>query len=792
MIKPNTMDSELNPTSDLSWIMHEDGCDALRDSSRETRFTISNGFMGIRSAQVINRGARLVPPSTYVAGLFDTPDSGPAIPGLTPAADWLQIRIALRGVPLVLHQDDSFHPLTLDMRRGALLTEFRKLDPPAILRLRSLRLVSLNTRAIGLQLIQLETEEGEDEITFEASFDGLTLGLVSERLEPDLGMWRTRHSGKRLAIAFAQSLQLDGHDLPPIQMGPLKLLWRWKSRPGQTVCFERMVAMVRSDSLGLDPGNAARQALTTAQHLGWRGVVAEHETAWDQRWRNSDIEIDGHPESQNSLRFALYHLNGAADPQDDTVSIGARALTGGAYLGHVFWDTEIFLLPFYTLTWPEAARSLLMYRFHTLDGARAKAIRKGWRGALYAWESASTGAEATPEQVVGPNREIVEVLSGEEEQHISADVAYAVWQYWQATGDDRFLCDAGAEILFETARFWSSRAVLEADGKRHIRGVIGPDEYHENIDDNAFTNVMARWNIRRALDAAALLRARWPESWQRLSSRLGLDDSELQQWRSAGETMATSLIANTGLFDQFAGYQELDEINLADYAGRSVPMDVVLGRKRTQESQVIKQADVVALLALLPEEFPSDSGTENFRYYEPRCSHGSSLSRPMHGIVAARLGYADMALRFFRDTAAIDLADTHVAIAGGIHIAALGGLWQMAVFGFGGVSLRDDGMEINPKLPAIWHSLKFTIQWRGRHLNIKIDQIEHCLDVKMEAGTPMTIFVEGERHVLNSGLPLRILIGSHSKSSLASGHIPLAGDESVLKPPEARKAVGAQ
>ena len=196
----------------------------------------------------------------------------------------------------------------------------------------------------------------------------------------------------------------------------------------------------------------------------------------------------------------------------------------------MFWDTEIYLLPFYTLTWPEAARALLMYRFHTLDGARAKAAGMGWRGALYAWESADTGAEATPEQVIGPDRQVVDVLCGKQEQHISADVAYAVWQYWQATGDDEFLLDAGAEILLETGRFWSSRAQQEADGHCHIRGVIGPDEYHEHIDDNAFTNVMARWNIRRALDVAALLRERWPERWASLASRLGVDDAEMQQW----------------------------------------------------------------------------------------------------------------------------------------------------------------------------------------------------------------------------------------------------------------------
>jgi trehalose/maltose hydrolase-like predicted phosphorylase len=255
-----------------------------------------------------------------------------------------------------------------------------------------------------------------------------------------------------------------------------------------------------------------------------------------------------------------------------------------------------------------------------------------------------------------PDGRIIDVLCGKQEQHITADVAYAVWQYWEATRDEQFLLDAGAEILLETGRFWSSRAQPEPDGYCHIRGVIGPDEYHENIDDNAFTNVMARWNIRRALDVAALLRERWPDRWAGLSSRLGLGDTELAQWRSVAETVATGWNPQTGLFEQFAGFFGLEDIDLSAYEGRSVPMDVVLGRERTQQSRVIKQADVVALIGLLPEEFPGESAAANFRYYEPRCGHGSSLSGAMHGLVAARLGYSDLALRYFQQAVAIDLA----------------------------------------------------------------------------------------------------------------------------------------
>jgi trehalose/maltose hydrolase-like predicted phosphorylase len=305
-----------------------------------------------------------------------------------------------------------------------------------------------------------------------------------------------------------------------------------------------MVAFARSDDLVTDPGVTSMAALDDGRRAGWHGIVADHTASWTRRWRCSDIEIGGDAVAQQALRFAIYHLNSAANPADDRVSIAARALTGDDYRGHVFWDTEIYLLPFYIFTWPEAARALLMYRFRTLDGARAKAAGMGWLGALYAWESADTGAEVTPRQVIGPDRKVVDVLCGDHEQHISADIAYAVWQYWQATADESFLLDAGAEIMLETGRFWASRALLEADGRGHIRDVIGPDEYHEHVDDNAFTNVMARWNIRRALDVAALLRARWPETWIRLSSSLGLGETELQQWRVAARGLRRPLDAD--------------------------------------------------------------------------------------------------------------------------------------------------------------------------------------------------------------------------------------------------------
>jgi kojibiose phosphorylase len=280
-------------------------------------------------------------------------------------------------------------------------------------------------------------------------------------------------------------------------------------------------------------------------------VVARHQHAWLKRWTASDFRVEGDGDAQRALRFAIYHLVSAANPEDERVSIGARGLAGTAYKGHVFWDTDIFMLPFFLLTYREAARALVMYRYHTLAGARAKAARLGYRGAFYAWESTDSGDETTPSLALGPDGEAIRILTGEQELHISADVAFAVWSYWEASGDERFLIEAGAEILIETARFWASCVVHEDDGRYHIRRVIGPDEYHETIDDNAYTNGMAQWNLETAGEVTRLLAGRWPAQWQALSCRLGLEGGEPARWREIARNLYTGFDERTGLFEQF-------------------------------------------------------------------------------------------------------------------------------------------------------------------------------------------------------------------------------------------------
>ena len=760
------MHDAMQPTDDPGWVLSHDGYNVLSESAVESRFALSNGFLGMRASRSITRGPTWLSwlgfvkwaswPRCYVAGLFDRPNTEPSVPALVPVADWSRIRILVDGEAVRLGDGETLTSVRrLDLRRGVLIFDMRYRTRSGITVTGSeLRLVSMADRAIGLQLLRFSLDRADVDVRVEANFAMAGLGMEPARLTYDLGAWHTEGTGKGIAMAGAVTLRAGGGAVAANRPFPLRWAWHCHSVANQTLELSRIVAVARTDSMDADPAPIARDALERNRSMGWRAVLTAHETAWQDRWRIADVVIDGDETIQQALRFAVYHLSSAANPADERVSVGARALTGDAYFGHVFWDTEIYLLPFYIAVWPEAARAMLMYRYHTLGGARAKAARAGYKGAMYAWESADSGEETTPERITGPDGAMVDILTGKLEQHISADIAYAVWQYWRATGDDEFFLDAGAEIVLETARFWASRAATELDGARHIRRVIGPDEYHEDVDDNAFTNVMARWNIARALETMDVLSTRWPERATALVQRLALGEAELADWRDAVAHIVTGRDPESGLYEEFAGYHALEPIDLSQY-DRKVPIDVTLGRERTQRSQVVKQADVVALMALLPEAFPDGAAELNFRHYEPRCAHGSSLSAGMHALVAARLGDRELALRHLHHAAAADL-ELDPNSAGGIRIAGLGGVWQAVVLGFAGLDLRGDVPALNPRLPPSWHGMRFNACWRGRTLAVRIGG--ETVRVVLVEGEACEVRIAGAVHRVEEGVMVEVSV----------------------------------
>jgi trehalose/maltose hydrolase-like predicted phosphorylase len=467
--------------------------------------------------------------------------------------------------------------------------------------------------------------------------------------------------------------------------------------------FERLGAYDPAESV-------AHLALAHAEEAGFERLMAEHREAWARRWQESDVVVEGDSKLQRAIRFALFHLIGSAADGEEA-AVGARGLTGPAYRGHVFWDSDVFVLPFLAATHPSAARAMLEYRIRRLPAAREAARRRGRFGARFAWESAGDGIDVTPASARLASGELVRIRTGELEEHIVADVAWAASCYVDWTGDTAFAEGPGRPLFVDTARYWVSRARYDGHGRAHIYGVIGPDEYHEPVDDNAFTNVIARWNLKQA---AALG---------------GIDERERLTWLALADALVDGYDAASGIYEQFAGFFDLEPVVIAEVAPRRpIAADLLLGAERTAGAQVLKQADVLMLHHLIPDEVASGSMLPNLDFYEPRTAHGSSLSPAIHAGLLARAGRYRDALEALEIAARLDLDDLTGSTAGGLHVATMGGLWQALVFGFAGVKPSGDRLIVDPRLPPEWHALELSLRFRGEPLRIRIDRDRVNLD----------------------------------------------------------------
>ncbi len=411
---------------------------------------------------------------------------------------------------------------------------------------------------------------------------------------------------------------------------------------------------------GIADQSAALDRVRRARTLGFDGLLAEHRRKWASRWEDADVLIEGDPELQLAVRLAIFHLLASAADEGEA-AIGARGLTCSAYRGHVFWDTDVYMLPFFAATNPPAARALLEYRVRRLPAAMRAARAEGRDGARFPWESAHSGQDVTPGRLRDLRGQLVPVLTGSLEEHIIADVAWAAACYIDWTGDEAFAAGPGRELIVQTARWWASRIEPDEHGRGHIRGVIGPDEYHERVDDNAYTNVMARWNLRHAADVSAEI----------------VDQNERRQWLELADTIVDGYEPATGIYEQFAGFHELEPLLIAQLAPqRPVSADMLLGHDRSRSAQVVKQADVLMLHYLVPDEVAVGSLEPNLEFYEPRTAHGSTLSPGVHAALLARAGWLQHALEMLRLTARIDLDDIGQVTAGGLHLAAMGSVWR--------------------------------------------------------------------------------------------------------------------
>jgi trehalose/maltose hydrolase-like predicted phosphorylase len=521
----------------------------------------------------------------------------------------------------------------------------------------------------------------------------------------DLRTGTLRHSGPVDALAFS-SLASPGTVALRAQGDP-RLLPQGQRRIIEQESVVAALADERADDRlerlgGLAPTEqAATDLLAAAERTGYEGLLAEHRARWAARWDQADVVVEGDPQLQSAIRLALFHLM-ASVADTGEAAVGARGLSGPGYRGHVFWDSDVFVLPFLAATHPAAARAMLEYRVRRLPQAREAAARSGRHGARFPWEGAADGFDVTPSHMELPTGEVLRVRTGEYEEHIVADVAWAAACYLDWTGDEAFAAGPARELFVETARYWASRIRVDGEGKAHIFGVIGPDEYHELVDDNVYTNVMARWNLRRGAESVA-------------------DRSEREHWLRLADALVDGYDPASGVYEQFAGFYRLEPLVVADVAPRRpIAADLLLGRDRTSAAQVVKQADVLMLHHLVPDEVEPGSLLPNLDFYEPRTAHGSSLSPAIHASLHARAGQFGDALAALRLAARIDLDDLTGTTASGVHLATMGGLWQALAFGFAGIRVRGDRLTVEPRLPAEWTALEVRLRFRGSPLRLRI------------------------------------------------------------------------
>lgn len=774
--------------SSAEWLVTESDFDTSTANTAETLFTVGNGYLGTRGT--FEEGHRGELSGTYLAGVYDRHDA--AVIDLVNAPDWLAFEVTAAGVRLDVQTCAVVsHERALDLHRGLLWRCTVFCDGQGRrTRLESLRMVSMADRHLCALRVAITTENHDAPVVIRSALDGNRRNLdrlpvfapgtvlhpevrwqkwaLSRHLQPvgsstdgdtiDLQMQTIDSS---IVLAYAAATAADREPVrSSTETGYECVAHRaeYDLIAGQTLVVDKLVSVFTSRD-GDDPARLARRSLATARTAGVDAALDASTSAWQALWADCDCRVDGDPAATQALRFNIYQLLIAANPDDPTVNIGAKSLTGEGYRGHVFWDTEVLMLPFYIYTQPATALSLLRYRHHTLPGARELAAESGLRGARYPWESADTGREECP---MFTNDGLHRFWTREEEIHVSADVAYGVLTYVAATGDRDFLLDYGAEILFETSRFWVDRSELDAaTGSYSLKQVMGPDEFHSHVDDNAFTNRLAQWSLTEATRVYHDLAEQYPHTLAMISKVIGLEPHEVTRWRAVADALAYRVDPERPVIEQFTGYFDRLDVPITSYDDNFMPRyPDGYHHFNCEETMLLKQPDVIMLMHMLPDDFDLATKKANFEFYEARTLHKSSLSPAIHAIMGIEVGDSSRALEYFRRSAFVDLSDNQGNTHEGVHIASAGGTWQILVGGFGGFRVRQHQMTFDPWLPPEWEAIHFRLQWRGHAVDVSIGQTEATFTYLAPPGATEVILVAGEPVDLTPGTPCAVPLTS--------------------------------
>jgi alpha,alpha-trehalose phosphorylase len=724
----------------VAWQIEQEGFDPSREHAVESIFTVGNGYLGVRGT--LDRPLPGSQGDLFIAGIYDRKQPARPYSELEflggGRGDYPYSELVSAPFPFRVHLNvdeqrldvagphSRVHRRTLDLRRGILHAHnvFETIEDRLVV-VRTRRCASLADLHLLLQEITVCLENHTGTVELDTSLvdpdvaanhphlTRITAGDTDDTIE--VQSFTTQASGFTICLASRTTLVGDGSDA---------VSWHVPAPIGETLTFRRCVAVYTNR----DVAEPRRAAIEHVQALGWEtfeDAFEAHATRWQEIWDRANVRIAGSAATEQALRFNAYHLVSAAD-RDPRVSVGARALTGRAYEGHVFWDVEIFKLAFYLHTCPDVAQALLRYRHHTLDGARRRARELGFQGACYAWESTVTGDDVTPTTIrLKTTGKVIPIFTGTQQIHVTAGVAYGVWRYWDATRDAGFLGEAGVEILLETARFWVSRCTRGAR-QYHLRGVVGPDEYHHSVNDNAYTNWMARFNLEKAVEAVEWMQHELPGAAAALAERCEFAPDELEDWREVACNLYCPGPNAQGVIEQFEGFLDLEDYTLPREERFKAPISRLFDWDRISRLKLIKQADVLMLLHLFPDTFTRDVIAANYHYYEPMTDHGSSLSPAIHAALAARLGLREDAERYWRESLWLDLSNVMANSALGVHPACMGATWQALVFGFLGVRFTDDGpvpdAEAAARLPPKWRAVSLDLAWRGRQYPVAVER----------------------------------------------------------------------
>lgn len=750
------------------WVITEAHFDPSALGKAEANFCLGNGYLGLRSAL-----EERYPGETrdlLVAGTFDrfSPEEVTELPN---AADVTNIELTLNGARFDLTQGEiESYERSLNIKTGLLVREVKWRSPAGQRwRLRFERIVSLcRLHTIAMRVILSSDEDAA--VVLRSGIDGRMTNEGSQHFTEGQTRFydkqylqyvpRTIQSDITFVIDASHRFAVDDKAVAPasdINIIRRKMYsdFSFDLPAGQTLVLEKFANVYTTRDKEFTGKTLpelqafALDALKADEAMGFDALAEESARCWEEKvWNRAPIEIDGPDFDRLIIRFAQYHMQLMTPAHDNRMNIGAKGFSGEGYKGHTFWDTEIFLLPYFVFNMPEVARNLEEYRYLSLPGAHAKAAHNGYEGAQFPWESAwLDDGEVTPEYMGTDiiTGQLIKVWSGFIEIHITSDVAFGVWQYYVCTGDQDFMDRYGYELIFDCAKFWLSRLEPGEDGMLHINDVVGPDEYKEHVNDNAFTNYMARWTMQKAVEYAEELKEKNPALYAAQDEKLSLS-SLISSWKEALPRIFLTRPNENGVLPQDSTYLNLSEIDLTKYKQQAHVGGIYKDYNQDQivGIQVSKQADVMVLFYLLEEQFSAAVKRASWDYYEPRTLHDSSLSLSTHSVLACDIGDEELGYEMFEKACMIDLSnsDLHSSDAG-IHAASYGGLWQCVVYGFGGLRMIGGKLRVSPRLPKAWNRLRYTLLWRGQRLAVDIKEKE--LTIQNETGTaPVELEIWGQ------------------------------------------------